>query len=525
MCNRVVFLLLVNLLFFFPSYIAASDLREVLQETVNNALSRYKVAHEKQSSVYPKCETFTDAYVKIRKVLRDNVGHVTELLQKLREAELKYEENSSAQNYPSHVESGTLSKGAVSKGETETPFTSLNDVLQLWVLLEETLSKKFPDFKPSSIQKKRMNFTTAKELITVFETNLRRLNESIHTVGLMAKIYSEDTYFKATRVLIALWEWKKKANCIDLNEFHKHEFIHEILESIHNTGKINFVQFVCPNVDFSLLSSSAPEKYYFTSVEESIFYRQKDSLFEFVKNLRLTGVPIKICLLIGDDEDSYWWPDEKSCTFPIFKKPPGLVEEKLVLRREAYRSNIEAYTRKYFDNPDNLSEYSAVDVEVHNLFDKKLKSPNLILNQATLSEVFTNCQKYFSEAEYELEKTRMEQLAKNYYRELFHYFARSLEESEEKTKQHYLPAIIRAKFATYALDGLTAYDCSPYAILLQTESPPVLRSKMINTGIMIRDNKIFSVVYLSNDKDSKRNTFLSGTSTKVQESKSKNTIL
>ncbi len=497
---RVFFLLLVNLLFILPTYTSCSELREALPECppnlgkflqvkVSEGVEAYNQAHRKQSSVYPKCDAFTDAYAQVKIITKKTMINANKLLTTT--------QNGITPSVKKNLDniSGDLNPFF------EYPSLIAAEANKIWELLKGTPTSSFAG-NPKVVAHARKNFGQAIELLNIFDKTVTEVRNSIRK---FFPDYEIDICDKAARVLIALCDWKNKAKNIPFNEFHKIEFINDVLVSIHKTGKINLVQFVCPNVDFSLLSSSSPEEYFISSVENSLFSKQKNFLIELVKNLRLAGIPVNLCLMIGDDEDCYFWPDEKSFTSPVFEKPHGLTEANMTKRREEFRLNVQNYTRKHLEiSSSNCSEYPPVTVEVHNLYDKKTQSSNFEGNQQILREVLINSENHFTTEDFELEKERMKQLAGDYYRKLFDYFSRVYGLSPEKIIDNHLAVIVRAKFATYALDGLIAYECSPYAILLQTEFPAQLRTKMMNMGRIIRDKKAFSVIYLSSDKTTKK---------------------
>jgi hypothetical protein len=243
------------------------------------------------------------------------------------------------------------------------------------------------------------------------------------------------------------------------------------LESVANEGSLKFPLFVCPPVNFQLLTVD-PSCYIGTSLEGSLLEKQMVRLMTLFAALKSVGVPIKVHALIGDlDEDDYVWP--------VLGKPRGLKAEDLESRRETLLRNTRRYLLNWrgssLDEESlSISRFSALTISPRGeLAERQIREEPL---------------RSFTVADIRAELARMRDLwaPHNYYDGL------------PCPNEQQLVEIVGRKFATYAKQGIILSELLPNGILIQTERPPVLRTKMVNAGLNLFGMKPIPVLYNSN---------------------------
>lgn len=269
--------------------------------------------------------------------------------------------------------------------------------------------------------------------------------------------YLDSTYIHTAKVLIAFKDWEKNKEVSSPEKENQEEFF---LKSLEENKKINFLIFVCPPTDFKLLHSSTPEDYIQVSIEKSFRSKHLAHLCDLFTSLKYTELDMSLLALIGDnDEEDYIWPTLGK---------PKLDEEKLQSRRQQLKESVTAYFCKKL--PDIPVKVLSLALDCHDQHRKVHK------------EVRGNIPKFFDQKDKEEEKKRMSSLFTTYYSGL------------PSPKVEQLEAIIEDKFATYAMHGVIAQSYDSQLVLIQTEFPPLLRTKMLNAG---RSHNPLPVVYLT----------------------------
>jgi hypothetical protein len=473
---RIFFLLITTLLSI--SFADSCDVNKEqyfdieLKRQINNALLCYKDTIQPQSKV--SCETFAEAYSQTQIVLKENISS-THTLFKLVPKTIS----------TPNVE--LLLEPSIEKSETSTSL--LNESKLLWDSLKSTETRAFgSEIKPNQVARARKNFGSAREALEILEHTLSYVSSSFKN---KFPNYSQEIYINAAQIYIALFQWRenscKTLEHAQLNLFNTPEFIKGLLESISKTGKINLLQFVCPPVDFSLLSSPNPEDYFLVSAERSLLSRHISQLSNFITYLNPTGIPIKVSFIVGDnDEEGYIWP--------YLEKQAKLNKERLDERRRKLVSNIQQYVSKKL-HLSEIAVYSLSDLQ--NVPKKGLDEEDYA--KKVYQEIFNHYANYFTPIEVDTEMNRMAQLwmPEGYYSGLPH-----------PNNNETLKKIVIAKFAAYAVDGVVARDCAPFSLLVQTEFPRELRSKMMNAGRVLLKDGGFPVIYLLGDKEQHKLTLL-----------------
>lgn len=421
------------------SYACDQFLEEDEQTSKFSPPFKYSVSSQSEKedkSSKEKCEK----QKKIRMITSQNIGKEVEHLQKKIKETLK----------------------VITPPEYE-PFSEIYEA--------ELVLKQLKDTRVALVDDHNIIKTDKKSEYKQLKKRCRQLGDSIdalkefnaiikHKANILKKRfphYLDSTYIHTAKVLIAFKDWEKNKEVSSPEKENQEEFF---LKSLEEHQKINFLIFICPPTDFKLLHSPTPEDYIQFSVEKSFRSKHLARLCDLFTSLRYTELEISLLALIGDsDEEDYLWPTLGK---------PKLDEEKLKSRRKQLKESVTTYLcTKVPDMPVKVLSL-ALDCcdQQRNIYE----------------EVRKNIPKFFDQKDKDEEKKRMSSLFTTYYSGLF------------SPKPEQLEAIINDKFATYAMHGVIAQSGNPYLVLIQTESPPLLRTKMLNAG---RPQEPLPVIYLS----------------------------
>lgn len=289
--------------------------------------------------------------------------------------------------------------------------------------------------------------------------------------------YGEGTYEKSVDALIAFSAWDKAVTCPE--DYLNGSLVAPlVLDSIERGGPIKLLLFVCPPVDFSLLQSDTPESYFRISFTDSLLSRQRTDLTKLVTALTAAAIDVKLEVVIGDnDEERYIWP--------VIGDRCAVDVSKMAVRREALRQAAEEYLaspleRKKDDVRPPVIDRSALGV-CSGAALESLSAAEEIYNVMT-----TTPGSYIDETDLEAEKQRMRQLWRP-----GDYYSGLPEPSDAQLEE-----IVARKFATYAAQGLIMQERDPNLILLQTERPALLRTKMLNAGREARGIQPIPALYM-----------------------------
>jgi hypothetical protein len=275
--------------------------------------------------------------------------------------------------------------------------------------------------------------------------------------------YSLATYSQAARAAIVLKQWNGVNNS-ETEVANPALLIASAVRSLAETGKLSLTFFICPPVDFSALLGQRPEEYFGTDMRGSLLSRQIGRLNKLAAALAAAEVPANINAVIGDtDEDAYIWP--------VLGKPAALDEMRLDERRLALRDAAQIYCERGL-SPAASSRLTSSDFKSLITVTGLSRFAASLRADAVFEDVIGGAEQFFSVDEVAAEKNRMRELWKegDYYTGL-----RNPSEVE-------LEKIVVRKFAAYAQQGVLLYERDPNSILIQTERPAQLRTKMLNVG-------------------------------------------
>ncbi len=299
--------------------------------------------------------------------------------------------------------------------------------------------------------------------------------------------YPEDIYTQASHACIALHEWRqhscKASNHLSFNLMDETQRAKMFLDSLHLTGQLNFLLFVCPTVDFSLLQSDTPEDYVQTSLKGSFLLSQTSSLVNLIEKFLVpTGVRVALTVTVGDsDEEDYMWPALWSILQPTLKKTT-LDFEKLTERRRLFLSAVQSHLSMALPH---------AWLTVRSLAELPRGGTTQILSE----RVKERLTEFFEPDDISREKERMRELwrPQQYYADL------------PTPTSDQLSTIVADKFAAYAAHGLLTLQENPHLVLIQTEFPSLLRTKMINAGRNALSYPLLPAIYLHKESTPKKN--------------------
>ncbi|MEU2061863.1 hypothetical protein [Streptomyces sp. NPDC013455] len=269
--------------------------------------------------------------------------------------------------------------------------------------------------------------------------------------------FAAATYERVSAALLVLAAWDAS------HTGPTGELTGSLLRSVERDGRIRLGLFVCPPVDFTRIDGERPETYLRDHMHGSVLSRLAGRLRELFLGLADAGVEVELRTLIGDtDEDDYLWYGVPA--------PAHLDRVALDARREALVTTVARYLteevpgargprpRVFRGAALTVQRLSATapSTECRNVYESVLADPAA----------------HFDRRDVDAEMAIMRGLWEpgSYYE--------GLPEPDDAT----LAAIVVRKFATYAMQGRLLRELEPDLVLVQTERPPLLRSRMLNAG-------------------------------------------
>ncbi|WP_414169052.1 hypothetical protein ACMATS_24465 [Streptoverticillium reticulum] len=299
----------------------------------------------------------------------------------------------------------------------------------------------------------------------------RRLHEALEeftarsepVAGLAADLaadypgHTDVTYAQAAAALLVLGEWDRT------HRAPTPAMKRNVLGSIARDGKLRLALFVCPPVDFSRLSGDKPELYIRDHMHGSVLSRLTDRLHTLFRGLEGARVGVELRTFVGDtDEDDYLWHG--------VTPPAHLDRQALDARREQLVGAVARYLSEEIPGSEGhhprVLRAEAVRVERLSAVVPSAAAEGI---RAAVSETPLD---FFDAQDIEAEMALMRSLWQpgSYYD--------GLAEPDDET----LRRIVVHKFAAYAMQGAVLRDAEPDLVLVQTERPPLLRTRMLAAG-------------------------------------------
>ncbi len=349
-----------------------------------------------------------------------------------------------------------LSDAELSQLLSQSELSSIEEARVLRQALKRTQDLAFGEGCDVGISSGKLN-RTSKKLTNALESffELERAVESVSSV--LAEEFpgfKPTEYKKAALALFVLVDRdsnpakgsaRERAGAIGL----------PLLEALRESGRIELLLFVCPPVEFEYLKSDQPELYIRTSMEQSLLARQMKELIRLNQSLDKVGVEWSLKALIGDN-------DEREYIFPVLDCQTKLSEDQLTFRKSKLKQSVESYLL------DRLGGANLPKVEVVSLSQAGF-TPRAEYMRESVSEKFKG---YYLDIEIDQEKSRMLEL----WRPGSYYDGIPCPINGELDK------IVALKFAAYAAQGVFIAERYPNCLLIQTEFPSRLRTKMLNVG-------------------------------------------
>lgn len=274
--------------------------------------------------------------------------------------------------------------------------------------------------------------------------------------------YPSTSYQKAAKSLLILNAWGKTSRQHQADSLF-FDMAQSLLKSTMRDGRVRLGLFVCPPVDFSRLSGKTPEQYLGINMHGSVLSRHIAELRHLFGNLESAGIHIELSTFIGDtDEEDYLWQG--------IARPHHLDEAQLEIRRKALVHSVKAYLSEEVSRGGKAQPRVIRESSVQVLRFSAM-SPSKTA-RSIYQSVIQHPLKHFTKSDIEAERIIMERL----WQPGVYYDGLTAPEHSAMTK------IIVHKFATYAMQGVMLWDHDSDIVLIQTERPPLLRSKMLNAG-------------------------------------------
>lgn len=237
-----------------------------------------------------------------------------------------------------------------------------------------------------------------------------------------------------------------------------------VLASVSRDATVRLALFVCPPVDFGAIGTARPSDYLKDDLHGSVLSRQVPRLRSLFRNLEAIGVAVELFAIVGDtDEDDYIWP--------ILGHPTGLDGAALEQARSRLAVAVEAYlaapTRRHDQSEPKVATADSIRVLRLSALPADAAAEVVRRRLAAAPSLAFDCSDVAAEAQI--------------MRKLFEpgsYYQGLVAPGDQQ-----LYAMIKLKFAAYAVQGLALRALDPALVLLQTERPSRLRNRMINAGL------------------------------------------
>jgi hypothetical protein len=266
---------------------------------------------------------------------------------------------------------------------------------------------------------------------------------------------------QAAAALIVLGQWDRTP-AAGLAGTHGAQMTSNLLNGLARTGSVRLALFVCPPVNFRMLRSPTPVNYLGAEMAGSVLSRQIDRLRDLFRGLEGAEVDYEVLVLVGDtDEDQYLWPS--------MGRPPGLDENVLDEARDALCVAVAAYLLESAGagRPEpRVARGGAVRVQ---RLSAMVPSPQA---KAVYEAIAAIPERHFGCEDFAAETDIMHRL----------WAPNSYYEGLPRPGDEVMEEIVARKFAAYAMQGVQLHEQDPDLVLIQTERPPLLRSKMLNAG-------------------------------------------
>lgn len=353
----------------------------------------------------------------------------------------------------------------VFKSERDIELLRVN-AARLWCVLSD--AKKLQVNAPEKVTltanwliKKSKALVSKSEALSLYMTTLNCIAD---TLQFNSSGYFSSSYSLASRAWLALRDWDKAG---DNGARVDQSLGKSLVRSIGRDGYISLAVFVCPPMEYSSLQTESPENYIRLSFTSSFLEKQLVDFRALNQSLKKFDVPVRWRFILADtDDDDYLWP--------ILGRPENLSG----INFENRWNQLLDILRKYLTKGENAAlDSSNLDVKL--LSQIPPGEDGLFVTKNIIERPL----QFFSESELANEKKRMGELWSTYY------FALREPTDDELTN------IIYRKWAAYACQGVMVAEHFRDSVLIITEQPPLLRTRMFNNGLAALKARQLPVVY------------------------------
>jgi len=224
-----------------------------------------------------------------------------------------------------------------------------------------------------------------------------------------------------------------------------------IVYSLIFNQRIELVAFSCPQIEPAYLSLPDGDSSCFIShsAEGSFILRDLKYYQQLLDTLYFFGIPARLTIILGDN-------DEEAYIFPVTGKPNDLEEN---ICNKQMQKQLQDLQNKF-----NITNSTT-----------RLVRWTDFMQGVEIPET-TDVSTLFSEEEIEQETERMQEiLGEGYYK-----FDKDSRKIFANISEEQLAQMVKLKLRLYSKNGIVITKRIPFAIGIQNERPPLLRTKMYN---------------------------------------------
>lgn len=225
------------------------------------------------------------------------------------------------------------------------------------------------------------------------------------------------------------------------------------LDSVFNDSEITFLMFSCPSLQADLLNGSEASYYVQKYAETNTVFTNRSTTKQFLETLVLLGLKPKLYVIFADtDEEDYIWP--------IIGRPTRIDPQAVLANRKSQKEDLQARLQRALPGTTQVLSWQSDMEKISTEQDREIAT-----------QVIEKILAYYTPDEFSQEVEFMKKSMTGWYQD-----ALGTQTQEE------IEAITKYKLATYARQGATLQRLfgSKLPILLQNETPPLMRTKMVN---------------------------------------------
>ena len=362
------------------------------------------------------------------------------------------------------------------------------------IRLTKTLAKKLQELQEklakgelqsdgisvSEVKRSKKSLLSALEPYAATAAVLRKVGATLRKNDVDPKA-DNLSYAWAARALTVLSLWESNYSGLKESPWER-EYAKQVLKSYKKGENPRLFIFVNPSFDFRMLQTDKPELYFSTDISKSL-NSQRERFVDLLEISKRLGVEFDFEIAIADrKDDAYIWPN--------FKVPEGLDRRLVWERKKVLRDKVEKFfvekigfdqTRLNVNRLSSLIGSICVGMEVlaGDWLAEGMKSAETCgLTRGDLKQEVLLMKKLWENTEIGADL-----------------YLQGLPIPDEQQ----LKNVALDKFNAYAREALL--DITENSILIQTEKPPRLRTRMFNAGRKIFNMEIWPALYLNQPEE------------------------